>query len=111
MLLRDLDPQWLAPERDDEGRLCWREVATRAEAQGIMFLCPKCFMENRGPIGTHAVVCWSPEVPPEFKPGPGRWRLEGESYDVLSLVANSSSVQLVGGCNAHFFVRAGRIEQ
>lgn len=61
-------------------------------------------------IGTHRIICWRPRVPitPSMV-GPGRWDFEGTGYDDLSLVAGSSSVQILGGCAAHFFVRAGEV--
>jgi hypothetical protein len=75
----------------------------------VRFLCPKCFATNGGARGTHSVICWSPGVPQEMRPGPGRWQLQGTSLDDLTLVAASSSVKLEGGCEAHFFVRNGAI--
>ena len=47
-------------------RFCARSIANlgaksrillRLKALGI--LCPKCFAENGGPVGTHSVICWS----------------------------------------------------
>jgi len=88
----------------------WRLVETVAEADGLELLCPKCWTANAGPVGTHHVLCWSPSVPLDVAPGPGRWNLVGTTIDDLSLVAGSSSVALQGDCNAHFFVKAGEIE-
>ena len=80
------------------------------DADGVMFLCPKCIVDKDGPIGTHSVICWRPRaITGDFSPGPGRWELVGTGLDDLSLVAGSSSVQLMGGCNAHFFVRSGEV--
>lgn len=87
------------------------EGVTREEADGIQFLCPKCWTANGGPKGTHMVVCWRPTVPAETTPGPGRWELVGTDFEDLSLVAGSSSVLLLGGCKAHFFVEHGSIRQ
>lgn len=87
----------------------FRFVATLAEADGVEFLCPKCFAANGGPVGTHAVICWSPTIPQDTSPTPGRWSMEGTSLEDLTLVASSSSVLLHGGCEAHFFVRSGEI--
>jgi hypothetical protein len=88
----------------------WYVPVDRIEdADGIMFLCPKCFADNGGAIGTHSVICWRPRVPPEVKPAPGRWEMQGTSIDDLSLVAGSSSVQLTAGCFAHFLVERGGI--
>jgi hypothetical protein len=82
------------------------------QADALMFLCPKCFAENGGPRGTHRVICNRPRVPLRegIYVGPGRWEFQGTGIDDLSLVAGSSSVLLLGGCNAHFFVRNGAIE-
>lgn len=79
------------------------------EADGVQFLCPLCFLKNRGSVGTHYVICWRPHVDPQIHPKPGRWEFHGRALEDLSLVAGSSSVQLQGGCNAHFFVRNGEV--
>jgi len=105
MRLIELEPQLL--KREDASH--FRNVATLAEADGIRFLCPKCFAANKGPIGTHGIICWSPSVPQDTRPTPGRWSLQGAGFDDLTLVAGSSSVALTGGCAAHFFVRNGEI--
>lgn len=82
------------------------------EAQGVEFLCPKCYANNNGPIGTHAVICWSRSrgVPDDAEPGPGRWRLVGTGLHDLSLMeepGKSRSVALKGGCAWHGFVTNG----
>ena len=85
------------------------------DAQGIKFLCPKCFTANHGPINTHGVICWSRSrgVPDDAKPYPGRWRLVGTSYEDLSLMeepGHTRSVQLTGeGCKWHGFVTDGEV--
>jgi hypothetical protein len=84
-------------------------VDTPQEADGITFMCPKCFEQNKGSVGTHWVLCWSPKVPPDIDPKPGRWNLVGTNYEDLSLVAGSSSVLLTSGCEAHFFVQQGNV--
>jgi hypothetical protein len=84
-------------------------VDTLAEADGIAFLCPKCFADNSGSRGTHQVLCWRPRVPADVSPKPGRWEFEGTGYDDLSLRAGSSSILLNGGCNAHFWIEHGAI--
>lgn len=82
---------------------------SRDEAKGIEFLCPKCFQEKGGPVGCHVIICWQPDVPADVTPGPGRWQLVGRNFEDLSLVANPTSVQLNGGCNAHFTVSGGNV--
>lgn len=87
-----------------------RSVNTVAEADGVFFLCPKCFETNKGPVGTHGVHCWFKGVPDSYVPGPGRWNPSGTTIDDLSLVPpGMCSVQLNGGCNAHFLVTNGQI--
>jgi hypothetical protein len=88
-----------------------RVVDRIEDADGVCFYCPKCFEANGGRVGTHAVICWRPRVPPDVDPKPGRWEFVGTSLDDLTLVAGSSSVRLTGdGCGAHFHVRGGAIE-
>ena len=109
MWLTDLEPKFYGmPEGDS-----WQEVPYIADARGVHFRCPKCYVENGGPVGTHAIVCWSPAVPLTVPPGPGRWEIHGTGFRDLTLrnPAKSDSVALTdeGGCQAHFFVRDGQI--
>jgi hypothetical protein len=103
--LSDLEPRFLKREDDTH----FRDVETLSEADGLWFLCPKCFLENRGRVGTHAVVCWSPSVPQTTHPVPGRWTMVGTGFHDLSLVAGSSSVQLTAGCLWHGHVTNGDV--
>ena len=105
MKLTDLEPRFLRREADDR----WQEVGTIQEANGILFLCPKCWTENKGPVGTHAVLCWDPSVPQTTRPGPGRWKLVGTGFQDLSLVASPTSVSLTDGCKWHGLVTNGEI--
>lgn len=107
MRLRDLDGQLLRVVDD----LRHQYVDTVAEAHGVMFLCPKCFRENGGPVGTHSVVCWFTGVPDAVQPGPGRWNPSGTSVDDLTFVGPGAvSVLLTVGCGWHGFVRNGDAE-
>lgn len=105
MKLVDLEPSFLFLISASEYR---RGVAID-KADGLIFLCPKCYAANGGGEGTHSVVCWQPHVPAEVKPGPGRWRFEGTGFEDLSLVAGSSSILLTSGCRWHGFVRNGEV--
>jgi len=85
------------------------------EAQGVRFLCPKCYAANGGPRGTHGVICWSSSrgVPDDAKPGPGRWKLVGTGINDLTLdcePGKSRSVLLTSGCGWHGFVTDGVAE-
>jgi hypothetical protein len=85
-------------------------VDTLAESDGILFLCPKCFVANGGKVGTHSVICWRPRIAPDVDPKPGRWEFEGTSLNDLTLRAGSSSILLTGqGCQAHFHITNGEI--
>jgi len=83
----------------------WREVETRAEAQGIWFLCPLCFEHHGGDVGTHGVLVWfvGVGVPDAVKPVT-RWKAYGLDMSDLSL---SPSVKLWAGCAWHGWVRSG----
>lgn len=107
MTLADLQPAFLKILSPTS----WRhDGISCGEADGIAFLCPVCYRTNKGPVGTHTIICWRPHVSREMSPGPGRWEFHGTSFADLSLVAGSSSVLLNSGCRAHFFVRHGQIE-
>lgn len=112
MRLTDLNAKFERIEKRD-GQTVYVEVATIEEAQGVIFLCPKCFAANGGPAGTHSVICWSRSrgVADEERPGPGRWALKGTGLHDLTLDADppnaARSVFLQGGCRWHGFVTNG----
>jgi hypothetical protein len=107
MRLLDLKPRFLHRENDKS----FSFVENIGDADGVSFLCPKCFEQNGGPAGTHSVICWQPHVPETTYPIPGRWKFEGTDLEDLTLVMGSSSVLLASppGCGAHFYVRVGEI--
>jgi hypothetical protein len=82
----------------------YRTDVTFADCDGVQFLCPLCFDRNAGPVGTHMVICWKPQVPQTISPTPGRWNHQGSGLHDLTLVAGSSSIALQGGCGWHGFV-------
>lgn len=86
-------------------------VDTLAEADGVMFLCPKCYAENGGPVGTHSVICWFVgKVADQVDPKPGRWTPTGTDLHDLTFVPSagrSHSVLLTGACGWHGFVTRG----
>jgi len=88
----------------------WKHVDTLQEADGIQFLCPKCYHDNGGPKGTHGVLCWfEGKVPDDRQPGPGRWNPQGSGLHDLTFVdgAKTRSVLLTGGCAWHGFITNG----
>jgi len=85
-----------------------------AEADGILFLCPKCYAANGGQRpGVHSVICWfRGRVPDDALPGPGRWTPSGTGLDDLTFIPGdpprACSVLLTGGgCDWHGFVTNG----
>lgn len=107
--LTDLQPTFLKHEPKDGQNIIIRDV-TIAEADGILFLCPKCYTENPGAARIHSVRCWSPKISKTVDPSPGRWALVGTGFHDLSLEATPArSVLLDGGCNAHFLVTNGEV--
>lgn len=115
MKLRDLEAYFvkfsLGPvdEHWPNGRPTYRHVDKLQDADGVFFLCPKCFETNHGRIGTHMVGCWFVgKVPPWVDPKPGRWNPAGTGLDDLTFVPPGAvSVLLNGGCGWHGFVRNG----
>lgn len=105
MRLTDLEPRFLKITSPTT----FQDVDTIAEADGVIFLCPKCSATNGGPVGTHSVICWRPHVGQEHDPKPGRWEFQGTGLHDLTLVAGSSSILLKGGCEWHGFIRNGEV--
>lgn len=93
----------------------WKETDDLQSAQGIQFLCPKCFWENGcSDIGVHSVVCWFKDrgVPDTVHPLPGRWNPHGTGYDDLSFVGpGANSILLTAGCRWHGFIRCGEVTE
>lgn len=93
-------------------RECVVFVETLEEAQGIEFLCPKCFVVNGGSRGTH----WcnvsfegrgvAPELGSHGTHGPSRWGVTGTGFGDLTL---SPSILLDGGCGWHGWIQAGEV--
>jgi hypothetical protein len=101
MRLIDLEARFLQFRGTDQDDYGWRTVTDISVATGVMFLCPKCFAHNKGPINTHSVVCHRfGHVPDWAAPKPGRWVFEGTGLADLTLNAPpgfTRSIQLTGG--------------
>ncbi len=84
------------------------------QADGIIFLCPKCYITNKGIIGTHSVICWFVgKVPDDLGPKPGRWTPQGTGLHDLTFIPSagrSHSVLLTSGCGWHGFVKDGKAD-
>lgn len=81
------------------------------EADGLYFLCPKCFQANGGPVNTHSVICWFVgKVADDVDPKPGRWTPQGTALHDLTFVPSqgrSQSVLLTSGCRWHGLIVNG----
>lgn len=111
MKLTELEAQFLKHGTED-GREVHKYVDSLSEADGVMFLCPKCFSANHGRVGTHMVICWfSGKVSDDVFPKPGRWNPSGNGLSDLTFVGpGAASVLLGGGCDWHGFVKNGEAE-
>lgn len=99
MRLADLEPHFNPP-------------GSPVAASSLRFLCPKCFHVNGGAAGTHLirVVNHGTEA---HKSGPS-WVFRGSSADDFTLdwapgSEGRSSIQIIGGCEAHFNIHNGTI--
>ena len=84
-------------------------VETVAEADGVCFLCPKCFSDG-GRVGTHSIICWKPHIPQDIPPRPGRWAMMGNTILDLTLEPSVNLDTDPQNCKAHFFIRNGEIQ-
>lgn len=106
-LRKDLDAYFLKLKNE---RASWGRTHVMQDSDGVMFLCPKCFVDNgNNRIGTHSVICWFVgRVPDTMTPGPGRWNPSGTSINDLTFVEPGAvSVKLESGCCWHGFVKNG----
>lgn len=112
MTLAELEATLIRYEERD-GSTYLPLATSLADAHGVMFLCPKCFAENRGPVGTHSIICWfAGRVPAHATPGPGRWNPRGSGLEDLTFVPpGSTSVLLTSGCRWHGYVENGRCRE
>lgn len=114
--LRTLEAKFLHRNADGSSNL----DEQLAGADGIMFLCPKCFAADGR--NSHSVICWfDGRVPDDLSPGPGRWVPDPKStgLDDLTFIATDKrplkSVYLNAksaegrplGCQWHGFVKDG----
>jgi len=90
MRLIDLEPQFMRYVSTDHEYLHY--VDTLAEAQGVKFLCPSCFVRNKGAIGTHGIeVSFTGRGVQDHQGShnregkPSRWNASGSSYADLTL--------------------------
>ncbi len=99
-------------ERDASGETFRDDCPSIELAQGLICLCPVCFLKNDGPVGTHSVICWFQNrgIPDDVFPKPGRWNPSGTGvHDITFVPPGSTSVLLThAGCGWHGFIQNGR---
>lgn len=117
MKLRELEAHFIKVISEPNKPTIYRTVDNLIDADGIDFLCPKCFAANgNSNVGTHHVICWFVgKVADDLSPGPGRWTPEGTSLDDVTFIPSagrSHSVLLLGdeGCKWHGYVSNGSAE-
>lgn len=103
------------PTEDVTGEREHRDlVDSLPDAQGVMFLCPKCFRDHgNSDIGTHYVEVTfegrgvRPDHGCHDSDGrPTRWQVAGSSLEDLS---TQPSVLVVGGCGWHGYITNGEV--
>jgi Family of unknown function (DUF6527) len=104
MRLMELEPEWVT-HRPPNGI---GHADSLESADGILFICPACWQKNGGPIGTHSVICWKPQVPAGIEPGPSRWPMTGTGFEDLTLTP-SIDLTVGGGCTWHGFIQNGEV--
>lgn len=105
MRLTELEPHWMT-EVTAGG---WRRGAPdQRSAQGVAFLCPKCFAANGGRVGTHTVLVLFRDrgVPADAYPSIARWAATGNTFDDLT---TTPSILIGGGCEWHGFITNGDV--
>ena len=136
MKLIDLEPEferWFKGIADEhlgqtlpDGTIQWGGFETDyiahpdnlAEAQGLCFLCPKCFLEAEkvraagGRMGVHSVEIsfagrgLQDDQGMRNKDGPVRWQVSGTGFDDLTV---TPSILVLTGCGYHGFITNGEV--
>jgi hypothetical protein len=124
MRLRDLDAKFIH-DLKLHPFVSFRLAEELVGSFGIEFLCPKCFQDNSGKVGTHAIICWwAGKVPDDLHPKPGRWTPSGTSLDDLTFIPGNppratsvflnakhkdpaTGIDIPVGCQWHGFVTNG----
>lgn len=102
------------PTEEVTGPQVWTiPVETLADAQGIWFLCPACFVKNGGAVGTHSVDVTFADRGATDDQGshnregrPVRWRVSGIDFASLTL---QPSIDLTPACTWHGFITNGEV--
>lgn len=108
MRLLELQPHFFVLKTDygeDGERRYFHHIDDFNKATGMRFLCPKCFIENGGEIGTHQLIVWFAN-----HGAPQGWNVVGTGYNDISFVPPGlTSIQAVGGCAVHIQITNGEV--
>lgn len=116
MKLIDLEPTFYIWKSDN----LYERTDKFTEADGIGFLCPKCYTDNPREdktITTHSIICWKRHIPQTTPPTLGRWNFSGTDYNDLTLTPSvnldirneDGTRKYPNECNAHFHISNGEI--
>lgn len=81
-------------------------VDTLKEAQLLHFLCPKCYRENNGPVGTHSIHMPFADRGVDHQLEKHQWNVTGTNFEDLS---TNPSYLIVGGCAWHGYITNGDV--
>lgn len=124
--LTELEPEWMRhrwvavpPDKWVDGRMCPDGIARYVDhvnistAHCVWFLCPKCFVQNRGSRGTHWIEVGiagrdqqADECSHDSSGQPSRWGMSGADFNDLTF---TPSILLIGGCGWHGFITNGLV--
>lgn len=116
MKLIELEPQFLRYETSDHEFL--RATDSLADAQGIRFLCPVCFIKNSGPVGTHGIEVSFAGRGVKDNQGshnregkPSRWNVTGTDYGDLTTQPSILIDPAPPACAGwHGFITSGEVK-
>ncbi len=104
MRLVELDPHFLVrrPATPADLKHVLERTSDLSVADGIRFLCPKCFVDKGGPESAHAIVI--PFIGRAM--GGYGWHVSGTAFSDLSL---RPSIAIHTGCGFHGLVTNGEV--
>lgn len=116
MRLSELNPEF----KKINGDMSLSSTIDVNEAHCLLMLCPKCFRQNNGEVGTHSLIIYFKDrITPEFNEEKKtilkdmydsryKWKVSGGSFENFT-VEPSVLLGKGGGCTAHFFITNGEI--
>ncbi len=108
MKLTELEPILLKRINDKTHQT----VGVLSDADGIMFLCPKCFAANKGRGGTHNIICWfNGRVLTPMNPLTKQWNPSGSNWKAFGFdPSGEQGIKVNGGCGWQGFIENGEVK-